>query len=297
MAIIIIAFAISMLGLASGSVFYKMGAERQADPKSSPALLCFFYFLIATIGYTVAVPISGQSFTPSLSTLLTALGAGISFAVAAYVYILSLKCGPFTISAVLLNFSNFAPILYCMLFPGDMIGLVTLCGIILMAISVYVLTSRNKSDGEAQINKKWIITITLTFITNSIISYMIRLQEHFAKKNAVDESVIFYVYLFGSAAIISLIIFAVTGGFKVKQNACRLLVPSVGLALTISANVFPQTILYQRAVPVSVQSPIINGGAILLAALFGRIFFKDKLSLKAWIAIGLGIVAIVLLSI
>lgn len=294
MAIIIIAFIISMLGLASGSVFYKMGAERQADPKSSPALLCFFYFLLAAIGYTVAVPISGQSFLPSLPTVTTALVAGVNFSIAAYVYILSLKCGPFTISAVLLNFSNFAPIVYCMLFPGDMIGLVTLSGVILMAISVYVLTSRNKSGTETGINKKWILCITLTFITNSIISYMIRLQEHFAK---ADESVVFYVYLFGSAAIVSFIIFAVTGGFKVRQNARRLLVPALGLALTISANVFPQTILYQHAVPVSVQSPIINGGAILLAALFGRIFFKDKLSVKAWIAIGLGIVAIVLLSI
>ena len=294
---IVIAFIISMLGLASGSVFYKMGAERQTDPKSSPALLCFFYFCIATIGYAVAVPISGQEFVPSLPTILTALGGGISFSIAAYVYILSLKCGPFTISAVLLNFSNFAPIVYCMLFPGDMIGLITLSGIILMAISVYVLTSRNKSDAEEGVNKKWIICIALTFITNSIISYMIRLQEHFAKKSGADESVIFYVYLFGSAMLVSLIIFAVTGGFAVKQKAHRLLPPSLGLALTISANVFPQTILYQKNVPAAVQSPIINGGAILLAALFGRIFFKDKLSVKAWIAIGLGIVAIVLLSI
>ena len=175
-----------------------------------------------------------------------------------------------------------------------MIGLVTLSGIILMAISVYVLTSRNKGEGETGVNKKWILYITLTFITNSIISYCIRLQEHFAVKN---ESVIFYVILFGSAAIISLIIFLAMGGAKIKQNSVRLLPPAIGLALTISANVFPQTILYQHSVPAAVQSPIINGGAILLAALFGRIFFKDKLSLKAWIAIIIGIVAIVLLGI
>ncbi|MBQ9975089.1 MAG: hypothetical protein IJP16_01150 [Clostridia bacterium] len=294
MAIVIIAFIISMLGLASGSVFYKMGAERQADPKSSPALLCFFYFLIAAIGYVVAGFITNISFTATLPTLITALIGGVCFSAAAYLYILSLKSGPFTISAVLLNFSNFAPILYCLIFPGDMIGLVTLSGIILMAISVYVLTSRNKGEGETGVNKKWILYITLTFITNSIISYCIRLQEHFAVKN---ESVIFYVILFGSAAIISLIIFLAMGGAKIKQNSVRLLPPAIGLALTISANVFPQTILYQHSVPAAVQSPIINGGAILLAALFGRIFFKDKLSLKAWIAIIIGIVAIVLLGI
>ncbi len=294
---IIIAFIISSVGLASGSVFYKMGAERQTDKRSSPALLCFFYFTIAAIGYVVACLVTKASFVPSVPTLITALVGGICFGAAAYLYIVSLSCGPFTVSAVLLNFSNFAPIIYCMVFPGELPGVITVSGIILMVVSVYILTSRNKSENEAKANIKWIISIALTFVTNSIISYMIRLQNHFATKNNVSEEMIFYVLLFGSAALVALGVFIGTGGLKISQKAPRLLVPAVGLALTISANVFPQTILYSKNVPTAVQSPIINGSAILLAALFGRVFFKDKLSVKAWCGIGLGIVAIVLLNI
>ena len=295
MASIVIAFVISAIGLASGSVFYKMGAERQADKKSSPALLCFFYFTIAAIGYVVACLVTKASFVPTIPTLITALIGGACFGAAAYLYIVSLSCGPFTISAVLLNFSNFAPIIYCMIFPGELPGVITVSGIILMIVSVYILTSRNKSDKEARVNVKWIISIALTFITNSIISYMIRIQQHFDKDSR--ESTLFYVILFGAAAIVALAVFICAGGFKVKQKAHRLLIPSIGLALTISANVFPQTILYSKNVPTAVQSPIINGSAILLAALFGRVFFKDKLSVKAWCGIGIGIVAIVLLNI
>ena len=294
---IIIACVISSVGLASGSVFYKMGAERQADKRSSPALLCFFYFLIAAIGYVIAALITKADLSPSLPTLVTALVGGVCFGAAAYLYIVSLSCGPFTISAVLLNFSNFAPIIYCMIFPGETPEVITVCGILLMVVSVYILTSRNKSGKETPVNAKWVISIALTFITNSIISYMIRLQNHFATKNNVSEEIIFYIILFGSAALVALLVFIGAGGLKVSQKAHRLLVPSVGLALTISANVFPQTILYSKNVPTAVQSPIINGSAILLAALFGRVFFKDKLSVKAWCGIGIGIVAIVLLNI
>jgi len=297
MTAIIIAFVISAVGLASGSVFYKMGAERQADEKSSPALLCFFYFILAAIGYVVACFVTKASFIPTTPTLITAIIGGVCFGAAAYLYIVSLSCGPFTISAVLLNFSNFAPILYCLIFPGDTVGLVTVSGIVLMVVSVYILTSRNKSGKETPISGKWILSIALTFITNSIISYMIRIQDYYATKNAVSESTLFYVMLFGSAALVALVIFIMTGGLKVKQRAHRLLTPAVGLALTISANVFPQSILYSKGVPTAVQSPVINGSAILLAALFGRIFFKDKLSTKSWCGIALGIVAIVLLNI
>ena len=116
MTAIIIAFVISAVGLASGSVFYKMGAERQADEKSSPALLCFFYFILAAIGYVVACFVTKASFIPPTPTLITAIIGGVCFGAAAYLYIVSLSCGPFTISAVLLNFSNFAPILYCLAF-------------------------------------------------------------------------------------------------------------------------------------------------------------------------------------
>ncbi len=285
-------FILSMITLASGSVFYKMGSDRGADEKTSPALLCTMYFVIASAGYAVANILSGGDFVPSLSTLVCAIVGGVSF-VAGYFYIISQGCGPYTVSAVLINFSNFLPIVYCLVFPGEKIGLVTLLGIVLMVISVYALTSRSKSGSEKKLTARWVVLITLTVITNSVISYSIRLQEYFATEN---ETSLFYTILFATAALTSFVLFFLSGGARVKQRAPRLILPAIGLACCIGGNVLTQSLLYKRGIPPAIQSPVTNGGAILLTALFGIVFFKDKLSLKSWIALGIGIVSIVLLS-
>lgn len=288
---------ISALALASGSAFYKIGGERRADEKSSPALLCFLYFLFAAIGFLIALLIANKSPVPTLPTLITGIVAGISFSAAAYLYIISLATGPFTVSAVMLNFSNFAPILYCMIFPGEKVSLLKWCGIAIMIASVYILTSRSKKGEEKPISAKWILCISLTFIFNSLISYMIRIQNYYAGISGKDETFLFYVLLFISASLVSLFIFIFAKGFKTKQNAPRLVFPALCLAITIGANTLTQSLLYNLNVPVSIQSPIINGSSILMTALFGRIFFRDKLTAKAKIGIILGTGAIIILSI
>ena len=297
MAKIVFYIILSALALASGSVFYKIGGERRADEKSSPALLCFLYFLFAGIGFLVALLIATSPLTPTAPTLITGIIAGVSFSAAAYLYIISLACGPFTISAVMLNFSNFAPILYCMIFPKEKVSLLQWCGIILMIVSVYVLTSRNKTASEKPVSAKWILCISTTFIFNSLISYMIRIQNYYSGISGQDETLLFYVVLFFTASLASLLIFLFAKGYRIKQNASKLIFPALGLAVTIGANTVTQSLLYNLNVPVSIQSPIINGSSILTTALFGRIFFRDKLSLKAKAGVVLGVIAIVILSI
>ncbi len=297
MAKVVFYIILSALALASGSVFYKIGGKRRTCEKSSPALLCFLYFIFACIGFSVIALIQKASFIPTLPTLITGIIAGMSFSAAAYLYIISLASGPFTISAVILNFSNFAPILYCMIFPKEHVSLIKWCGIVIMIFSVYVLTSRNKTANEKNVSAKWILYISLTFIFNSLISYMIRIQNYYSNINGKNETFLFYIILFLSAALISFIIFVFAKGFKTKQNAHRLVYPALGLAVTISANTLTQSLLYNLNVPVSIQSPIINGLSILSTALFGRIFFRDKLSVKAKAGVVLGVVAIVILSI
>ncbi len=294
MAITVLILLLSIISLASGSVFYKMGSINSVDSKSSPALLCSMYFFIAALGYAVAVAASGSSFIPTLPTLITAIIAGLSFS-AAYLYILAHSCGPYTVSAIFINFSNFLPIIYCLIFPRELFGLVTFIGIILMIISVIALTSRGKSDGEKKITRRWVVFISLTVLTNSVISYMIRLQEYFATPDK-NETSIFFLITFGVASLFNLIIFFACRGHKIKQRAHRLIPAALGLAATIGGNVLTQSLLYQRGVDAAIQAPIVNGGAIILTAVFGIVFFKDKLTLKSWMALFVGIFAIVLLS-
>ena len=292
---IILYFLLGIITLSSGSVFYKMGAVRSINEKTSPALLCTIYFIIASLGYSVANALNGADFIPSRETLVCAIIGGVSF-VAGYFYIIAQGCGPYTESATLINFSNFLPIIYCLVFPGETIGPMTLLGVVLMVLSVYFLTTRGKSGNEKKLTKRWVVLITLTVITNSVISYMIRVQEHFDKQNGRSETALFFAILFAVAAITALIIFFAVGGAKSGDKPLSLIPPAIGLAACIGGNVLTQSLLYKEGVAPAVQSPIINGGSLILSAVIGVFFFKDKLSKKAIFALVIGIAAIILLS-
>lgn len=49
-------------------------------------------------------------------------------------------------------------------------------------------------------------------------------------------------------------------------------------------------------IPATIQFPLINGGGIILTALMGKIIFREKVSIRKWIGIAIGIVAIVVIS-
>ncbi|MEA4831099.1 MAG: hypothetical protein VB118_00605 [Oscillospiraceae bacterium] len=316
---IILYFFLTILSSVLTGLFYKFGSMRQGKNPSSPALLCTIYMSFSSLYFLVAIIISNNGFSSSLSTVLCALGGGACLAIAAYLYLVSLTCGPYTISVVLLNLSSFAVIFYAILFLNETMTALQGFALVLMIACVCVLTiSRSKTGVSKKANIRWIIFITLTFITNSFINLFVRMQVIY-NQNTQKNEMMFLYFMF--AAITSFLIFVFTGGFgklKFKMSPeeditasinadsyietkrapiyfMSILPASILLSISLGVNLIAssQLVAYSSS---AIQYPVCSGSSMILSALIGRFFFKEKLNLISYIAIGVGIGVIVMLS-
>lgn len=295
-------------------LFYKLGSLRQGKNLSAPALLCAVYMFLTSCYFLAVIFINGETLKFSLSTFLCAALCGICLSLAAYLYLRSLACGPYTTSVVLLNFSSFMTIFYGIIFLDEQMSLIQGIGFVIMLGCIYTLTVSKVTTAEKKkANAKWMVLIILTFATNSLINFGIRMQSVF-NNNGEKNQMMFLYFVF--ASLTSIITFAVTGGFKslhfsMIKDICEgteddektapvyltaILPAAIGLSLTLGINSISNSFLVQYATS-AIQYPVSSGTSLMISAFIGRIFFKEKLKPPAYIAIVVGIAVITLLNI
>ena len=202
--ILVSAFAAQGINLS-----YKLGSLRTTDPLSSPPLMCTFTSLfIALIYAAMALVFEGGIFFPDKISILYSLWLGISYAFAAYFYLVALSCGPYTISAILLNLSSFMPILYSKLFLGEDVSAYQLIGLIIIICSCVVLTiTRSQRTESSKANLRWMLYALLMFVSNSLISFSIRVNTLLT--STPKNSFFFLAYVF--SAILCFAFFLISG--------------------------------------------------------------------------------------
>jgi multidrug transporter EmrE-like cation transporter len=101
--------------------------------------------------------------------------------------------------------------------------------------------------------------------------------------------------VFAVGFLVSMILFALTGGFGQRAQLKRVFLPALLLAGCIGGNVLPQLIL-PKYMPAVVQYPLLSGSNIICATLIGALAFHERLPKRAYAAMGVGVCAVVLLS-
>ena len=167
---------------------------------------------------------------------------------------------------------------------GKIVGCGFMCACILLQG-----ISQQKSEGEK--NKANVLFFTLCiciFIVNGLTGVIAK--AHQTQPSAVDE-VSFTVLSCAFTSLVSLAFLLVRLATK---KGCVPLVKSVfqpkplGIVSLLGAAMHTGNFLILLAankVPASVQFPLISGGTILLSALFGLWFFKEKPPKKEWLCI------------
>ncbi len=311
---IFLLYAAAILSSVFTGLFYKLGSLRQGKNLSAPALLCAVYMFLTSCYFLAVILINGETLEFSLSTLLCAALCGICLSLAAYLYLRSLACGPYTTSVVLLNFSSFMTIFYGILFLDEKMTVVQGIGFVLMLGCIYTLTVSKVTTAEKKkANVKWMVLIISTFVTNSFINFGIRMQAVF-NNNGEKNQMMFLYFVF--AAVTSIVVFIVTGGlksFKISadnenSDNCEndekkapvyltsILPAAIGLSVTLGVNSIANSFLVQYAAS-AIQYPVSSGTALIISTFIGRIFFKEKLKPPAYIAIVVGIAVITVLNI
>ncbi len=216
---------------------------------------------------------------------------GISFIVTFYLFALSSAKAGIALTAVSSKMSVLMPVIAGFLFFGDNITYYKIAGIILAIISFLLVFS--KGGSIKMISKSVILLPVLIFIGSGTNDTLTKYAQHSLLEG---DDTLFLITLFLIAFIFSFL-------FLVIQNiVSRRRVSSMSMVFGIIIGVVNFGTMYFLLAALnhfeaSLLFPVLNVSVVLLTAMIGMIFFREKLSVLNWLGIILAAISILIIGI
>ncbi len=270
----------------------------------------------------------------SLYTALMACAFGVLCLLQSFFMLKAFEYGSFAYTTVIASLSTIIPALSGAIFFGETISLVQIIGICLMIACFFLCVNydkkqenseKNESSNKRQINAadkqnhknktlKWLIYVGITFLTTGGIGVMQKVHQSSPYKAELNA---FLVISFGVCMIVSAVMafknrnarFEVTDcnsenskgeksaltGTAIKKRGVSYYIIIVLSGLSVAFNNFINLYLSGK-VDSAIFFPLVNGGGLVLVTLCALIIYKEKLTLKQWIGIVVGVISVILLG-
>ena len=269
-----------------GNVFRKLYTDKYPSTGKSRHI----FNLTSALSCALFLFILNGKLQLSAFTLFLGILFGLLTATQQIFLLKSLQCGPLSYTSLMMSFSTVIPAFSGLLFFGESIVPIQIIGMILMGICMFLSTNFEGDEKEKSI--KWIIYCGVTFFTTGFIGLMQKIHQTSVHK---EELGAFLITAFIISAIFSGIC-SLTTGEKAPKIIFRPAPLIIMILCGITAAIVNQLNLYLSGVMDSaVFFPIVNGGTLVLTVISSLIFFKERPTIKQWIGIFLGIVAVILL--
>ena len=228
---------------------------------------------------------------PSLYTVLTGVLFGLITTASQYFVLLALRCGPMGITTFLQGSSLLIPTLFGIIFMNEQSSLLFWISLVLLLISM-ALVIETKLE---RINPRWLLFSFGSFLFMGGIGI---LQSVHQASDHRAELIPFLQIAFIVCALFNLFGWQIAKRKKEPDSftfRSRTTVMAVGSGLAMGAvNVIN---LYLAGVmDKHIFFPIVNGGLIFLTLAAAVIFFKEKLTVKQWIGLILGIIQLAIIA-
>lgn len=271
-ALLVAAVIISSAG--SNSI-YKLASTKG---HGSSSLFCLLYQGLCACYYLIQVLLHKDAI--SAFTLLSGIGTGCAFSLAAWCYVRALQNGSYVISVVLFNYASFLAIVYSALFLGERISHLRILGIIVLMFLIYLLTAKtNVQQSHEKYAKrshlKWAVYILLVLLLNSIVRFLLRYQGVMRP----DEGGGMLAVYFTVAALLSLVFLLLERqrfAAPLRPEIKRFLPLAVAMAICIGIGTSGQIAIPQYGLSASVQYPVLCCGTIAFGVLAGRVLFHER---------------------
>lgn len=218
------------------------------------------------------------------------LGFAVAFGSAILFTFLSIRQGSLSLTTLATSYSLIIPTLYGLLFLNENSNIFLYIGFALLVCSLFLLNSKN--DG-GKINLKWIIFVLIAFVGNGMCATIQTAQQLRFGGQYKGEFMI-------SALTIVSIFFFMLSIIKEKADLIPCLKSNlVFMVLTGIANGLVNLFvmfLVSREMPTSIMFPIISGGGIVLTTTVSVIIYKEKLSIKQYFGLLLGIASVIFMN-
>lgn len=256
---------------------------------------------ITSVVAALTVFVMSGNLRASFFTVVLAIVFGLTTAIQRVTHLQALEMGPFSYTSVIVSLSMLIPTLSGAAVWGEKIYPVQIVGIILM-VGCLIL-SVDFTGEQKKASFKWLFFCTLAFVGCGAIGVMQKWHQNTAYREELNQ---FLVIAFITSAV-----FSGAATMLAKRNAKEqpeetkciqkkklltmtpiMIMIVCGICIGIN-NVL--NLYLSGAMDSAVFFPVVNGGGLILTTLSALILFKERLSVKRWIGILLGIIAVILL--
>lgn len=270
------------------SIFRKQFNSKTEGIFSAPYV---FNFLAAIASLVFLLFFGLTKYEFHLQTTIYACAFGILSEVAMVTILYAFMYGSLSLTSLLLSYSIILPALYGILILHEPFKWTTGIGLLLLVVSLYLF---NKKKENLKITKKWLVFISLLFLSNGICAILMKVhQYHFPGEYTTEFQ--------GTSVLIIAFINAVILLFmgKKRRGTGRAFAHGTYLAAlfgvcNVGANLLTMTLAAE--VPAAILYPVVSGGGIISAYIIGRFIYKEKMSAVQNIAFFISLISIIVLN-
>lgn len=283
--ILILAYAI----LASIKVsFQSHFAKKHAQNFFDIVLFWVGVFFVIVVTF-LPVAIANGQMSPDIIwyTILSAISTvGFQFA-----YSYAMKTGPVGLTVFLNSFNVVIIVGYSAIVFKDIPTLLQWIGLAILMVSF--LFNFKKDKEKKPINIKWVISVIVALVCSAADSILIK---HFSNNtNRYGYMVYQYAFSFGFCLVISLFLLLKNNKPAISMIKAPYIIHVLGCGLILAACVAINH--YSIAIAASgFLFPFRSGACMILGIITSIILYKEKLKWNQYVAVGLGVAAIILVN-
>lgn len=253
-----------------------------------------FLVICQTSGLAILLATS-TSFHVSIFTVWTAVLFGVVCIVLNIMLNKALQTGPMGIFNILISSATLIPALSGAIFWQEKLTLAIVCGMLCMLLMVFLVTS-HKKDNRSVVGAFWLYCL-IAVLLNGAVGILQKVHQTSPFREELDA---FLVISFTVSALFPIVFY-----FRERHKGAPLSVPfscsHAPFWLAVSCGVcaaLPHRInLFLSGVMDSaIFFPLVNGSGLLLSVFAAVLFYKEKLTVRQFIGIVVGIMSILLLS-
>lgn len=267
----------------------------------------YFYSTLTSAVSLVALLLLGG--IPKISPFTLALGSafGALVALQAIFVMKAYEIGPFSYTTVINTLSTVIPTLSGAIFWGESIKPLQAVGIVLFIVCIFLSVDRETKSGttasgptekaEASLSPRWLCYTLITMLCTGLIGVFQKWHQSTEYKGELDG---FLVMAFLASAIISVAALFIARSSRGElptlhgELSVTVIILLILSGICIAAN-HKLNLYLSGVIESAVFFPIVNGGGLILSLIASLVYFKERLSVKKWLGIGVGIVALLLL--
>ena len=200
-----------------------------------------------------------------------------------------------TITQTANRLSLVIPVALSVFLYGDKISVLKIAGIVVAILAVVLVSSNEKEEGAHKLSILEILLPFILFVSSGIID---SLTKYVQNTYLVNESLsnIYLILGFGIAFVLGFVFLSFLLLTGRKKFNIRNVVAGICLGVPNYFSIyFLVKALQSPAMSSSATIPINNIGVLLVVSLFGIMVFKEKLSKKNYMGLGLTLLAIFLI--